>query len=146
MTAGRRLVSDPVVGFIPWILFWVIGGPSTWETATIAALLASILVLALSVGPGLGLSHLKLLDVATVLFFAAFTVAAVVTSRHDSAVLDRYAQAISSGALGIIALGSMVAGHPFTVDYAREQTPRQYWHSPVFRRVNLMLTGAWTAV
>lgn len=45
----RRLASHPVVGFIPWILFWVIGGPSTWETASIAALLAALLVLALSV-------------------------------------------------------------------------------------------------
>jgi hypothetical protein len=159
--AGRRLVSHPVVGFIPWVLFWVIGGPSTWETAAIAALLAAVLVLALSVdwgplaartAPGAGprrrldLSHLKLLDGATVAFFAALTVAGIVTSRPDAAVLDQYAQTISSGALGIIALGSMVAGHPFTVDYAREQTPREYWHTPLFRRVNLVLTGAWAAV
>jgi hypothetical protein len=145
--AGRRLVSHPVVGFIPWILFWVIGGPSTWETAAIAALVASAFVLALSADWGpLDLSHLKLLDAATVAFFAAMTVAAIVTSRHDVAVLDRYAQAISSGALGLIALGSMAAGHPFTVDYAREQTPREYWHTPLFRRVNLVLTGAWAAV
>ncbi|MGH3393633.1 MAG: hypothetical protein ACRDPO_02985, partial [Streptosporangiaceae bacterium] len=45
---ARRLASHPVVGFIPWILFWVIGGPSTWETATIAALIAALLVMALS--------------------------------------------------------------------------------------------------
>ena len=158
---GRRLATHPVVGFIPWILFWVIGGPSTWETAAIAALAAAVLVLALSVdlgplaartAPGAGprprldLSHLKLLDVATVAFFAALTVAGIVTSRPDAAVLDRYAQTISSGALGIIALVSIVAGHPFTVDYAREQAPPQYWHTPLFRRINQVLTGAWAAV
>src|SRR5580692_9717938 len=48
VSAGRRLVSHPVVGFIPWVLFWVIGGPSTWETAAIAALIAALLVMALS--------------------------------------------------------------------------------------------------
>jgi hypothetical protein len=88
--APRRLASHPVVGFIPWILFWVIGSSATWETGTIAALIAAILVMALSVdlqplvawstptGPGqarrpfrLDLRRLKLLDVATVLFFAA---------------------------------------------------------------------------
>jgi hypothetical protein len=149
---GRRLASNPVVGFIPWVLFWVIGGPSTWETATIAALLASIGVLALGIdfAPPAGtarprprLSHLKLLDIATVAFFAGLTVAALVTSRHDVTVLDQYAQVISSGALGLIALGSMAAGHPFTADYAREQTPREYWHTPLFRRINQVLTGAW---
>jgi hypothetical protein len=172
---ARRLASHPVVGFIPWILFWVVGGPSTWETATIAALIAALLVMALSLdlqplvawstaqsgsaepGPaGAGpvrpsrfraeASHLKLLDVATVVFFAALTIAAIVTSRHDVAELDKYSQAISSGALGIIALGSIVFGHPFTVDYAKEEAPPEAWHTATFKRINLVLTSVWTVV
>ena len=145
-------------------MFWVIGGPSTWETATIAALLAAIFVAALSVDfrplvawatpvPGrprsrlrLDLSHLKLLDIATIVFFAAFTVAAIVTNRHDVTELDKYSQAISSGALGIIALGSIVFRHPFTVDYAKEETPPSAWHTAVFQRINLVLTATWSAV
>src|SRR2546430_10080248 len=43
---GKRLASHPAVGFVPWILFWVIGGPSSWETAAIAALVAAIAVMA----------------------------------------------------------------------------------------------------
>jgi len=169
---ARQLASHPVVGFIPWILFWVIGGPSTWETATIAALIAALLVMALSLdfqppvawsaggsaggqaaGPGrrpsrfkAEVSHLKLLDVATVVFFAALTIAAIVTSRARVAELDKYSQAVSSGALGIIALGSIVFGHPFTVDYAREQAPPRAWHTAAFKRVNLVLTSVWTVV
>jgi hypothetical protein len=166
---ARRLASHPMVGFIPWILFWVIGGPSTWETATIAALIAALLVMALSLdsqplvawsasGPGSSgsgrrpsrfkaeVSQLKLLDVATVVFFAALTIAAIVTSRHDVTELDKYSQAVSSGALGIIALGSIVFGHPFTVDYAKEQAPPQAWHTAVFKRINLVLTSVWTVV
>ncbi len=165
---ARRLASHPVVGFIPWILFWVIGGPSTWETATIAALIAALLVMALSLDlqplvawstaqPGSGsarrpsrfraeASQLKLLDVATVVFFAALTIAAIVTSRPDVAELDKYSQAISSGALGIIALGSIVFGHPFTVDYAKEEAPPEAWHTAVFKRINLVLTSVWTVV
>jgi hypothetical protein len=158
----RRLASHPVVGFIPWILFWVIGGPSTWETASIAALLAALFVMALSLdfrplvawsaggqqrgGSRLDLSHLKLLDVATVVFFLAMTIASIVTSRHDVAELDRYSQAISSGALCIIAVGSIVAGHPFTVDYAKEEAPPQAWHTAVFKRINLVLSASWAAV
>jgi hypothetical protein len=161
---SSRLASHPVVGFIPWIVFWVIASPSTWETATIAALLAAIFVMALSVDfrplaawatpePGqpranfrVGLGHLKLLDVATVVFFAAMSLAAVVTNRSDVTELDRYSQALSSGALGVIALGSIVFRHPFTVDYAREQAPPSVWHTPLFERINLVLTAAWSAV
>jgi hypothetical protein len=161
-TGQRSLGSHPVVGFIPWILFWVIGGPSSWETASIAALLAAVFVAALSIdyrplvawtapggrpgGTRLNLRRLKLLDVATIAFFLAMTIAAVVTSRHDVAELDQYSQAISSGALGIIALGSIVAGHPFTVDYAKEEAPPQVWHTAVFKRINLVLSATWAVV
>ena len=161
---ARRLGSHPVVGFIPWIVFWVVGGPSTWETGTLAALLAAIFVTVLSIDyrplvawttaqrgrPRAGLrpelSRLKLLDVATVVFFAVLSLAAVVTSRHNVTELDKYSQAISSGALGIIALASIVFQHPFTVDYAKEEAPPEVWHTAMFKRINLVLSSAWAVV
>lgn len=162
--AGERLASHPVVGFIPWIVFWVVGGPATWETGTLAALLAAILVTMLSIDyrplvawataqPDRGrvglrpeLSRLKLLDIATVVFFAVLSLAAVVTTRHNVSDLDKYSQAISSGALGIIALGSILFRHPFTVDYAKEEAPPEVWHTAVFKRINLVLSSVWAAV
>jgi hypothetical protein len=72
--------------------------------------------------------------------------AAIFTSRHDVTELDRYSQAISCGALGIIALGSIVFRHPFTVDYAKEEAPPEVWHTAVFKRINLVLTATWAAV
>ena len=69
----------------------------------------------------LDLRRLKLLDVPTIAFFAALVIVALVTSRQDVATLDKYSQALSSGALGMIALGAILAGHPSTVDYAKEQ-------------------------
>jgi hypothetical protein len=156
---ARGLAHSPFGGFIPWILYWVIGGPATWETAAIAALLAAVLLTVLSIerepgttpaaGPAgrwLDFRRLKVLDVATVVFFAALVIAALATSRSDSAQLDRYAQPLSSGALGLIALGSILVGHPFTVDYAKEKTPERVWHTAAFRQVNLVLTAVWTVV
>src|ERR1700744_3895798 len=46
---ARGLAHSPFGGFIPWILYWVIGGPATWETAAIAALLAAGLLTVLSI-------------------------------------------------------------------------------------------------
>jgi membrane-bound metal-dependent hydrolase YbcI (DUF457 family) len=162
----HSLARSPFAGFIPWILYWVIGGPSTWETAAIAALLAAVLLTVLSIerqpaaaGPGragptsgrpagsrLDLRRLKVLDAATVVFFAALVIVALVTNRHDLATLDKYSQALSSGALGLIALGSILVGHPFTVDYAKEQAPPEVWHTAAFKKINLVLTTVWAVV
>jgi hypothetical protein len=137
-------------------LFWVIGGPSTWETAAVAALLAAVLLAVLGLerqsGPsgsffgGLDLRRLKVLDAATIVFFAALVIVSLATSRQDVATMDKYSQALSSGALGLIALGSILVGHPFTVDYAKEQAPPEVWHTAGFKKVNLALTSVWTAV
>ena len=32
---------------------------------------------------------------------------------------------------------------PFTEQYSRESTPQQYWSSPTFKRINLVLSAAW---
>jgi hypothetical protein len=159
---AHRLASSPVAGFIPWILFWVIGGPSTWETASIAALLAAALLAVLSMeqpdpwatpepdgqraGPRFDPHRLKLLDVGTLLFFAALVIVALATSRSDMAQIDNYSQPLSSGALALIAIGSIVFGHPFTVDYAREQAPPRMWHTAAFKKINLVLSAVWAGV
>ena len=147
-TATQRLSSHPVIGFIPWIAFWVIGGQATWETGTLAALLTAILVTMLSIGyrPPVAWSHLKLLDIATVAFFALLSLAALVTTRHTVSDLDKYSQAISSGALGIIALGSIVFRHPFTIDYAIQKAPPAVWPTALFKRINVVLSSVWAAV
>jgi hypothetical protein len=163
-TAAQRLASHPAIGFIPWIAFWVIGGQATWETGTLAALLAAICVTMLSIGcrplvawttarpdgrrarPRPEPGRLKLLDIATVVFFALLSLAALVTTRHDVSDLDKYSQAISSGALGIIALGSIVFRHPFTIDYAKQKAPPEVWHTAVFKRINQVLSSVWAAV
>jgi hypothetical protein len=162
---AHGLARSPLAGFIPWLLFWVIGGPSTWETGAIAALLAAVLLTALTIehqpapaarqaGPPaahqaagrLDWRRLKVLDVATIVFFAALVIISLATSRQDMATLDKYSQALSSGALGLIALGSILIGHPFTVDYAKEQAPPEVWHTAAFKKVNLVLTSVWTVV
>lgn len=35
---------------------------------------------------------------------------------------------------------------PFTAQYARESTPREYWDSPLFRKANRVLTLLWGSV
>ncbi len=129
------------LGFVPWLIFWVVSGPSTWEFAAGGALLAAIILLI----PSRDRGGIKLLDIVSVVFFAALTVAGLVLDHGQLAWLERYAQTISSGVLALVVLGSL-AFTPFTEQYAREQVPRQYWSTPSFKRVNRTLTLVWGLV
>jgi len=134
-------MNNPFVGFVPWIIFWVVAGPSTWEWATFGALVAAVILAVPSAERG----SLKILDLGGIAFFAVLSLLAVVLDRADLEWVEDYSQAISSGALAIIALGSL-AIVPFTEQYARESAPREVWDSPAFKRTNLVLTTMWGVV
>jgi intracellular septation protein A len=126
------------LGFVPWIIFWVVCGPSTWEYAAGGALLAAVILLI----PSRERGRIKLLDIVSVVFFAALTIAGLVLDRSRLIWLEDYSQAISSGLLALVVLGSL-AFVPFTEQYAREQVPRQYWSTPSFKQINRTLTLVW---
>ncbi len=134
-------MSNPLVGFAPWIVFWVVASPSSWEWAALGALLTA-LILAI---PDATRRSPKILDIGTIAFFAVLSVLGAVLDRSDLDWLEDWSQALSSGALAVIALGSL-AFVPFTEQYARDSTPREYWSSPTFKSVNRVLTLMWGAV
>jgi intracellular septation protein A len=126
------------LGFVPWIIFWVVCGPSTWEYAAGGALLAAVILLI----PSRERGRIKLLDVVSVLFFAALTAAGLVLDRSQLRWLEDYSQAISSGVLAVVVLGSL-AFVPFTEQYAREQVPQRLWSTAAFKQINRTLTLVW---
>jgi uncharacterized membrane protein len=133
-----RVSASPFAGFVPWIIFWVVASsPSTWEYGAIGAALAAILLSVPSAG-----RRVKILDVVTIVFFVALAIIGAVAGAHDRDWMDRYSNVISSGALGLLALGSL-AFVPFTEQYARESTPPEVWRLPAFRKVNRVLTLVW---
>ncbi|MDT0440499.1 MULTISPECIES: hypothetical protein [Streptomyces] len=140
-TGSTKRTGNIFFAFAPWIIFDVVAGPSTWEYAALAALVASI---ALNV-PDFRRGKFKILEVTGVVFFAVISVLALVLDHHDLVWLETYAQAISSGVIAVVCLASL-AFVPFTSQYARESTPREHWDSPVFRHINLVLTAMWSAV
>jgi hypothetical protein len=71
--------------------------------------------------------RVKMLDVVTIVFFIGLAIAGVVVGARDGDVIDTYSNTISSGVLGLMALGSLVFV-PFTEQYARESTPPEVWH------------------
>lgn len=132
---------SPFVGFIPWIIYWVVAdGPSTWMFGAICAVIATLIM-----GVSAGFGGLRLLDIVTVVFFAGVTLAGAIVGATDRDWMDTYATALSSGVLALMALGSL-AVEPFTAQYAPESAPQHEWERAAFRRTNQVLTLMWALV
>jgi hypothetical protein len=133
--------SGIYLAFIPWIVFTLVAQHSTLKLAAAGALLASVVMAARSVLAG----GAKVLELGAVLAFVGFTVVAFQADPATTAFVDRYARAIATGLLSMIALGSLLVV-PFTEQYARETVPRQLWSSPQFKQINRKLTTMWGLV
>jgi uncharacterized membrane protein len=133
--------ANLLFAFLPWIIFDVVSGPSTWKYAVLAAFVAALLLSR----SDFQRHQVKLLDVVSIGFFGALCVAAFVVDRDDLLWLETYAQVVANGALAVVALGSLLFT-PFTVAYAKESTPSELWHSKRFVRTNQVLTALWGSV
>ncbi len=108
--SANALSNNPMLTFVPWVIFWVVAGPRDWELACGCSLLAAVLLLMLDVAPADDarpqprLQPPKLLDIGTTLFFLALVIVGLFADRQSLIGLERYSQAISSGALGVIVL------------------------------------------
>ncbi|MFC5142712.1 hypothetical protein ACFPK1_31105 [Actinomycetospora rhizophila] len=131
------------LGFVPWIVFSVVAGPSTWMWAALAALICSLV---LSVPDWRRSRSISILDAAALVFFAVLVVLALVLDRATLQPIEDRAQLISSVVIAVVALGSLAVGRPFTEFYAKKQAPQEVWNTPTFKKVNRVLTGLWGGV
>lgn len=138
----RKLLANPIVGFAPWIVMSVITGPGRFELAAAVALALSLATIVAGLLVGM---RPKLLDVVGIVFFGALIVAGLVVDADGLEWLELWAGELSNIAIALVALFSIVFRAPFTIQYARESTPREYWDSPLFLKINYTITWVWTA-
>jgi uncharacterized membrane protein len=124
-----------VVGFLPWIILGVLGNRSF-----VLALLLSLGAAAFTTMRQVRNRSLKILDTAT---FAFFIVVAIGVFGFQWMILATYMSLLVNITLMSIAWGSLLAGMPFTIQYARDQVAPEFWHSPLFVRINQHITGVW---
>ena len=126
--------------FAPWIVFALI--PSgDWQWAALAALVVSVVGIALQRRAGLPLDA-QIIELGSAVYFAALTALAF-AAPHTS--LHAYASSMANGALAVIALGSLLVRKPFTLGIAKQTTPRELWEHPRFLRTNTVITAVWAA-
>lgn len=139
---ASRLLDSPLAGLAPWIFLAIFEGPgSTGWVAAVAFALSVIFVVADRIRG----KSVKLLGVIDVVFFAGLFAVHFFLTPAGEIWLEQWIGEISNITLFVIAVGSILARMPFTLQYAREEVDPQYWKSPMFLRVNYAITGVWAA-
>ncbi len=125
-------------GFIPWIAFAIVSGFS-WQWAALVGLVGSVGLLIQARVKKIPLDS-QILELSTLVYFAALT--ALAFSQPNSG-LHNYTGAISMGWLALTAFGGLALRRPFTLGIAKLQTPMELWDTPVFKKVNYVITSVW---
>jgi all-trans-retinol 13,14-reductase len=124
-----------VVAFLPWIILAVLG--NRWFVLALA--------LALAVSAATTLRQclhrtLKILDTVTLAFFVFVAIGILGLGWM---MLATYMTLLVNATLAAVAWGSLIAGTPFTIQYAREEVAPEFWHTPLFMRINRYITAVW---
>jgi hypothetical protein len=125
-----------LLGFAPFILFSLL----TNVSVDLALWLAFAAAFAIGIRDFGQSRILRLLDVASVVLFGLLSLYAGFIQPSISVPMARLA---ANGGLFAIALFSILVRNPFTLQYAREQVPKEFWETPRFIWTNYMITGAW---
>lgn len=127
-------------GFIPWIAFAAVSAVG-WQWGALTGLVLGVWLLIQDHRAGIAADS-QILEFSTIAFFAVLS--GVAFANPDSRLED-YSGALSLGWLAVTAWATLAVRRPFTTGIAKRQAPPEVWNSPVFRRVNVVITAAWAA-
>jgi all-trans-retinol 13,14-reductase len=120
-------------GIVAWIFYGVLSGSGHWIVAALGALVLSIAILAHEYT----CHAVKILNCTAAGFFA-FSLAT--TIAVGPALFKDYNAFLPWLVFAIVTWVTLLIGFPFTLQYAREQAPREVWDHPLFMRLNVILT------
>ncbi len=130
-----------VTGFLPWIVFSVV----TQRVAADGVAWGALLAAAMAAVALLRARHRhgpQILDLGSLVLFAAVAVTGFLGGPGVDRWLFAWGRPLVGVVLGLYLLVT-VPVLPFTAEYARQTTPREYWGSPTFTKINRVLSTAW---
>ena len=129
-----------VIGFIPWIVYWVLVGNIPFPTAvTIAFGITLLIQIILRVRK----QPTHSLDIGNLVVFAVLVLTAYLV---PDAVLERWLQPLSSLGLFLIALVGLLIGRPFVREYAVASVDSGTARTQGFARITNAMTWMWVVV
>jgi hypothetical protein len=128
-----------LLGFAPWIVYWVLVGNVPFTAAVLVAF--AIAVLSFAIGRVRGAPG-RTLETGAV---ATFLVLAVLTFTLSQSFMEQWMQPLSNAGIFVVALAGALVGKPFVREFAEVDQPKEVIESDVFRRITSLLTWIWVA-
>lgn len=126
-----------ILGLIPFALFALLAGTMPVGWAALIGLVAAVVIIATDLRGGV-----KAVPVVAAVTLGAFSALAFLGGPDVAHVLGTYGRGLATLVLAAYIL--ITAGFaPFTASYAKETTPKQYWGSSTFVRLNRKISLAW---
>ncbi len=126
-----------IIGFVPWIVYWILVGNIPFTTAVTVAFAVTLLIqLALRVRR----QPLRTLDIGNLAVFALLMLAGYLLPDD---VLERWLQPLSSLGLLLIALVGVLIGRPFVREYAESSVDPETARTQGFRTITNAMTWMW---
>lgn len=124
--------------FLPWILFLVIARESLLRVkiGLVVALVSSLVM-------GITKLHQGVILWAGLLFFTYSTLAVIV---FDNMWTVKHLGIMANGLLALSTWLTILFKQPFTLIYARQHTDSSTWHSPLFIRINFIISSVWSSI
>lgn len=126
-----------LLAFAPFVIFAVLDRVVGPTAALAAGAVASAALVARDLA---GSRDMKVLELGTFVLFSGLALYTLLNRAHWSVIGVRLC--VDAGLL-LIVLGSMAAGRPFSLQYAREQVSPELWNQPKFIQTNYVITGVW---
>jgi hypothetical protein len=126
-----------LLGLTPFLAFFALTRLVSPAAGLTAALVISLLLCLRMLRRG---QSVKILEIGSLILFALLTAYTLVAAPRWTVAAVRLA--VDGGLLAIV-LVSLAIGRPFTLQYAREQVPEQFWATPIFITTNRIISAVW---
>lgn len=128
---------EMLLGFAPWIVYWVLVGSVPFHTAVLVALgvsIASFTIGRVKNSPG------RTLEVGALITFVVLT---ALTFTLAESFIQRWLQPMSNAGIFLVALVGVLIGKPFVRDFAVVGRPPEVTSGALFRRITYVVTWIW---
>jgi hypothetical protein len=133
-------LESPFSGIVPWVVLSVLSTPGRFEEAVCFAL--GLTLMTMWAGSRRDIP-VYALDVFGAAFFVALAALGLIASPGMIRFLETWAGDLSNIVLALFVATTIVVRKPFTLPYAKENTPEEFWGTQLFLHINYAISWIW---